>query len=347
MDKRIFEEQAAAQAFDFQPKREFSEADISPDIELSADDTAAFQEENIKPTRFWIRLLLGMLVLLGVALIAQSVQWLLETWQQRQWIAFLFACVFCVVSLAGIGAIVNEWRKLVRLRKHYYDQQASRQFLVDKPTASGETAAQFCNQIATKLTHNPTIQHSISRWQTELDEAYNAQEVLFLFNQNVLNPIDEQVKKWISKNAAENALLVAVSPLAVVDVLMVAWRNIALINRISRAYGMELGYLSRLKLFKMVLKNMVFAGVSEMATDLGMTFFSQNLTAQISMRAAQGVAVGLLTARLGIKAMAFCRPISFRDNEQPSLSAVRKELLGVVKTTLFSKTAENVQYEQR
>lgn len=347
MDKRIFEEQETDISSNLQPKREFNDAEVTLESDIPAVETAEFIHENVKPSRFGIRLLLGALILFCVAVIAQSGQWLWETWQQKQWIYFLFATVFFVISLTGIGAIVGEWRKLVRLRKHYYDQQASQQFWTETSKTSGEMATTFCNQLVAKLSHNSTIQQSAKRWQTELDEAYNAQEVLFLFNQTVINPIDEQVKKLISKNAVENALLVAVSPLAVADVLMVAWRNIALINKISQAYGMELGYLSRLKLFKMVLKNMVFAGVSELATDIGMTFFSQNLTAQISMRAAQGVAVGLLTARLGIKVMEFCRPISFRHDEQPTLSDVRKELLGVVKTTLFGKTADNVQYEQR
>ncbi len=84
-------------------------------------------------------------------------------------------------------------------------------------------------------------------------------------------------------------MIVAVSPLAIVDVLLMAARNIALVNKITKAYGMELGYISRLKLFKMVLKNMVFAGATEIATDVGMDFFSQNLTAKLSLRAAQGM----------------------------------------------------------
>lgn len=142
----------------------------------------------------------------------------------------------------------------------------------------------------------------------------------------------------ISRNAAENAVIVAVSPLAVIDVLLMAARNIVLVNKITKAYGMELGYISRLKLFKMVLKNMVFAGATEIATDVGMDFFSQNLTAKLSLRAAQGIGVGLLTARLGIKAMEFCRPVAFQANERPRISAIRQELLTSVKNTVFAKT---------
>ena len=121
---------------------------------------------------------------------------------------------------------------------------------------------------------------------------------------------------------------------------MVAWRNIALVNKITQAYGMELGYFSRLRLFRMVLTNMAFAGATEIATDLGSDFLSQNLTAKFSVRMAQGIGVGLLTSRLGIKAMEFCRPVVFQGKERPTLSVVRQELLGVLKNTLFSKSTE-------
>lgn len=163
MDKRIFEEHTVTQAPDFQPKREFDDADITPDVALSTEDNTAFAEEQVKPTRFWVRLLLVGMVLLGVGVVAQSVQWLVDAWQQHQWIYVLFASVFLVVSLAGIGAIVKEWRKLVWLRKHYYDQQASRQFWVTNSTASGEMATQFCQHIATNMAHNPAVRQSVTR----------------------------------------------------------------------------------------------------------------------------------------------------------------------------------------
>ena len=44
--------------------------------------------------------------------------------------------------------------------------------------------------------------------------------------------------------------MIAVSPLALVDMAFIAWRNLRLINRIATLYGIELGYYSRLRLFK-------------------------------------------------------------------------------------------------
>lgn len=337
MEKRIFEEQPLDTAQPFQAKKEF-EQDVVVLDEPQEVEAELIAENSLRPPRFWLRVFLGCLALLSVAVFAQSIQWLIDTWQAKQWIYFAFAIGFLGISLAGVGALINEWRKLVKLRKHHYQQQQSEQLLLDNQ-ASGEKAVKFCKDILANM-QNPQAMLGAQRWQAQLDEAYNSQEVLYLFGENVLTPIDKQVKQLISKHAAENAVIVAISPLAIADVLMVAWRNIALVNKITRAYGMELGYFSRLKLFKLVLTNMVFAGTTEIATELGSEFFAQNLTAKLSMRAAQGIGVGLLTARLGIKTMEFCRPIVFKNGERPRLSMVRQELLSVVKNVIFTKSAE-------
>lgn len=54
--------------------------------------------------------------------------------------------------------------------------------------------------------------------------------------------------------------------------------------------------------------------------------------------------MGLLTARLGIKAMEFCRPVVFQQNERPKLSVVRQELIGVLKEQMFSKSREEFEF---
>lgn len=338
MSKQIFSEEMVAEKV-YQPKQEFDEKEVAIEVEDHTIEAEHIIEQSLKPSRFWVRLLLASLVLFGLAVIAQSIQWLVDTFQQKEWIYFAFSIVFFIISLSGIWAVISEWRKLVYLRHHQKIQQTSQQLLLENlASTDGEQAVKFCANIANSLKHLPSMAQSEKRWKSQLNEAYNAKEVMFLFGENVLKPIDKEVKRMISQNAAENAVIVALSPLAIVDVLLMAARNIALVNKITRAYGMELGYISRLKLFRMVLTNMVFAGATEIATDVGMDFFSQNLTAKLSLRAAQGIGVGLLTARLGTKAMEFCRPIAFQANERPKISAVRQELLILMKDKVFAKS---------
>lgn len=342
MEKRIFEENASQPMTTHQAKQEFIESEVVIEEETREVDGELIVEESLRPPRVWVRVLLGAFILFGIAVMAQSIQWLIDTWQANRWIAFAFAVAFFTMSLAGIGAIVSEWQKLRWLRYHHQQQTISRQMLLDSPIESGEKAQLFCKSVLANLNKTSDISQAETRWLSQLEEGYNSKEVLYLFSENVLAPLDAQAKKLISKSAVENAIIVMVSPLAWIDVMMTAWRNIALVNKITQIYGMELGYISRLKLFKMVLTNMVFAGATEVVNDVGMEFFSQNLTAKLSLRAAQGMGVGLLTARLGIKAMEFCRPVAFQKHERPSLSVVRQTLLTSLKNHFFTKSGERV-----
>ncbi|ESC15759.1 hypothetical protein SEEA0322_23354 [Salmonella enterica subsp. enterica serovar Agona str. 0322] len=57
-------------------------------------------------------------------------------------------------------------------------------------------------------------------------------------NAHLVQPVlDAQARREISRFAAESTLMIAVSPLALVDMAFIAWRNLRLINRIATLYG--------------------------------------------------------------------------------------------------------------
>lgn len=80
--------------------------------------------------------------------------------------------------------------------------------------------------------------------------------------------------------------------------------------------------------------NIAFAGASELIREVGMDWLSQDITARLSTRAAQGIGAGLLTARLGIKAMELCRPLPWLDGDKPRLGDFRTQLIGQLKSKL-------------
>ena len=331
MQKQIFSEEDIIEPRErYQAKQEFSEKDVLE------EDLNAYQnleenrevegdllfEEDFKPSRFRIRLIMTSLVLFCIALLAQGVQWIVNAITDQQWITLFFAVAFLLISLTGVGTIFQEWRKLRKLRQHELMQQESEQYRAELPTTSGEKSQIFCKQLLEQIQITPQLEQSQKQWLSQINEYHNSEQVMTLFSETVLSPLDKQAQKLIAKHARDNAVIVALSPVAIADVLMVAWRNFALINKITRIYGMELGYFSRLHLFKMVIKNMVFTGTTELVAGM----LSHNVLRRLFGQAIQGLGVGILTARLGIKAMEFCRPITFKNEEKPNLKVMSKEI---------------------
>lgn len=335
MSKRIFSDETVTNEVILQSKQEFDPSKVIIEHAPQTQESDPYPHFNLNPqptSRFWLRLFFGACGLFILAAVAQSVQYLYRSWQQHHWIALLLSLAALGVIIAALGSLTREWLKLKTLRRHELTRQ---QLDALRLSENGEQAVTLCQNIADTLP-KPFSEPLIARWQTQYQAGHNADEVLTMFSRNVLAELDCQAQKWVAKSASENALIVAISPLAVVDMLFMAWRNIALVNKICRLYGMELGYFSRLRLFKMVLGNMAFAGAGEVLSDFGADFFSQNLTAKLSMRVAQGLGAGLLTARLGIKAMEFCRPMAFQADERPKLDNIRQTLLTQLKETLLN-----------
>jgi len=108
------------------------------------------------------------------------------------------------------------------------------------------------------------------------------------------------------------------------------------VNKIAALYGLKLGYWSRVKLIKQVIFNMAYAGASELVADLGADLLGAELLGKLSARMAQGLGAGMLTARLGLKAMHMCRPIPF-DDDAPKLGQVRQKIVDQVQTLIISK----------
>ncbi|OTA15874.1 TIGR01620 family protein [Xenorhabdus vietnamensis] len=316
---------------------------IMPELEAEEQEGEFEGAVNaaLKPKHsFWRKIFSSAVFVLGMSVVAQCIQWIYQAWQQHDWIALGITVAGSMIVFAGIGSVVREWRHLYHLRQRIEERNVAKTLLQSHGIGKGR---RFCEKLAEQARigqQHPALQ----RWQAAVHETHNDREIVMLYSKLVQPVLDAQAKKEISRSAAESALMIAVSPLAIVDMAFIAWRNIRLINRIAALYGIKLGYFSRIRLFRLVLLNIAFAGASELVREVGMDWLSQDIAARLSVRAAQGIGAGLLTARLGIKAMELCRPLPWIDGDKPKLGDFRHQLLIQLKSTLPMKnksTAKN------
>ncbi len=267
---------------------------------------------------------LGLLITTFSGLVAwQAVDSVLLAWQQADWLALGWAGFISALSALGLAAIGKEALQLRRLSK-----QIDRQTLAgDLYQSCGHGKAQdFCQHLAKSSGINSEFA-AYDRWQHSVTEQHNDSEVMALYDAMVVAEQDKQAQKLVASHATEAALLVAVSPLALADMLLVAWRNFKLLDQLAKVYGVQLGYWSRLRLLKLVLVNIAVAGASELAIDASMDLLSMDIAAKLSSRAAQGIGVGILTARLGLKAISLLRPVPWSQQQPMRLGQIRKAII--------------------
>lgn len=280
----------------------------------------SLMKHKTKRKKSWSLLAKLSLFGLGLLLVTETFLGLKNAWIESPWLFGLYASVMIVLALWATGIGVSEWRKLVRLKSVEESQQIGDR--LSQSVQSGE-ADRFINKIIDKLPRDISLETYLSTIRDEHNDA----EKLILFDELVLVERDVKAKKMVRGFVMESALLLAASPLAVLDMAIILWRNQRMIYNIADCYGIELGYWSRIKLIRGVIVNIIYAGASEIATDLGTQLLSVEMTGKLSARLGQGLGGGLLTARLGYQAMALCRPISFKEGTKPKLGGIHKELL--------------------
>ncbi|MCE2570140.1 YcjF family protein [Motilimonas eburnea] len=289
--------------------------------------TESLLDEVFVPTRpnWWLRFgLFG----LSVGVTWETVSWLQASLLNHPMLGLFYTAVSICLVVALLKLLWSEVSKLNRLR---LNKQLQNQAQLLDPQAS-DGAFKYCQQLAKVTGQLESLGYQ--NWQAQLSDSHSNQEVLALYRHHVLAAQDQQAKVAVTKWSGEAALLVAISPLALVDMLIILWRNTKMIEAVAKVYGIELGYLSRLKLFKLVISNMIYAAGAEVAADLGTDILGAEMAGIVSARAAQGVAAGLLTARLGFKAMQICRPVPWQEKERPKAKEIRLSLISKLKSVI-------------
>lgn len=237
------------------------------------------------------------------------------------WLAGAWSLLLLLALGLGGSALVRELWRLRRLRHH----ERLRNALVALPEADARQAM----EIAERLRRGLSLDEDHPHWQGFLaarEPHHDGRDLRPLLEHHLLAPRDREARRLISRMSGETAVMVAISPLTLVDMALVAWRSLALIDRLCRLYGLELGYAGRLRLLRSVLYHMAFAGATEMASEAGMELLSLNLAGRLSARAGQGLGVGLLSARLGLRTQRLTRPLAFAEDQAPRIGDLRRDL---------------------
>ncbi len=300
--------------------QQISDVELEVEIEARLTQADPLFEKEPKGKRGWSLLAKAILIgFIGLVMTEMGLG-LRDAWLESPIIFGLYLTLTLLVSVWAGKITFAEWRKLHRLKSVEEAQQRGDRLALSMQMGEAD---KFIGEILSNLPKGTDPQRYLETVKPEHNDA----EKLILFEELVLTERDLVAKKVVRRFAQESALLLAASPLAVLDMAIILWRNQRMIVKIAHCYGIELGYWSRIKLIRGVITNIVYAGTSEIATDLGTQLLSVEMTGKLSARLGQGLGGGLLTARLGYQAMALCRPVSFKDNSRPKLSGIHKELL--------------------
>ncbi|WP_363348088.1 TIGR01620 family protein [Methylocystis echinoides] len=156
----------------------------------------------------------------------------------------------------------------------------------------------------------------------------DGKDLIDLAERNLVAPLDGQARREIAAAAKRVSVVTAVSPRAVLDVIFVAGQAIVLMRRIAEIYGGRPGLLGFFKLLRSVGAHLAITGSVAVGDTLLQQVLGHGIAARLSAKLGEGVLNGLLTARVGLSAMAVCRPTPFVTEKQPGVKDVAPFLFG-------------------
>ncbi|GAA4357230.1 TIGR01620 family protein [Kangiella marina] len=269
----------------------------------------------------------------------EAYQFVTNLWD-RSWLLGLgVGTLGAAAVISGAYALIRGWKARRRFKSRQHHQQEFTSLM------AGNTYGQspdLINTVNSQIAEHVDLSGLTSKYQQQKQQVHNDQELIEIYSSTVLSGLDKMAIDVITKHATEAAAMVALSPLAAADMALVAWRSSKMIEQLSQLYGCPQTALGRFEMTKSVFKNMMLAGASELVADAGVELLGKSLTATISAKAAQGIGVGVLIARMGLQTMRLCRPVPFGKDDKPRLGQIRKsvyqKVVGLLKSVSTGKS---------
>jgi putative membrane protein len=229
-----------------------------------------------------------------------------------------------VAVAAGAGGasywLLAELRGLWRLRS----AERLRRLI---PSALGGELKREIDAAAAILAHDPALGNAVANYRATLEPHHTGHDALELFARFVLVPADRLAQAAIRRATAQAFVINAVSPTVLLDTLLFAGRAMRLIREIAEIYGQRPGLAGTIHLLRRLASGAGLVGAADLVGGLVAQQLGGAVLERLSASAAESAYAGQKMARLGLVAMAMCRPVEFRPGEMPSLSGLVSGLL--------------------
>ncbi len=243
----------------------------------------------------------------------------------------VLGAVYLLILLSLIGIITFSlikqyigYAKLKRIDK----LQLEGLRLIKNPT--NDVKAYALKVIAQYENHQDAdVRENAKKAKSELDELMDA-EVINRVDELLLQPLDVKAKRLIANYSTQTAVSTAISPVAFIDAILIISRSYVMIGEISKLYGYKPNFLGELKLIKNVFINLAFAGATELLTHHSGDVLGSTILSKLSVNSAQGVANGVLTARVGLGSIKSVRPILYKDKNEGFLKNLIKNIVSKI-----------------
>ncbi|HEY3909397.1 MAG TPA: DUF697 domain-containing protein [Stellaceae bacterium] len=235
-----------------------------------------------------------------------------------------FGVLASAAVIAGAGGALYwfccELRGVMRLRS------AERLRRLIPSALAGELKREL-DEAAAILGRDPLLAGAVASYRGALDAHHSGRDALELFSRFALAPADHLAQAAIRRASAQAFAINAVSPTVLTDTLFFAARALRMVREIAEIYGQRPGLAGTVHLLRRLIGGAGLVGAVDVVGGVLVQQLGGAVLERISANAAESAYAAQKIARIGLVAMALCRPVEFGPGEAPSLGTLVSGLL--------------------
>lgn len=285
---------------------------------LPAEDT---DDEPPAPVRFWSSPVLWILILLLCYGGLQTYAVISTAFAEGSVTGIFWSAVIIAAFVFSLICIYREFGAVLLFKR--VDEHRG-EVLEACASSSFADAVRICRELAADS--GADRRKCWKTFTSRLQPHFTPREVFELYETHVLKDLDERAKKVIVKRSRENGVIVALSPVAWLDMFLTLARSLRMIREISEIYGLRTGLWGRMQLYRRVARNLILIGMTDLATDAAVDAIGAGIAGKLSAALGQGVAAGIYSTRLGYMTVKAVRPLSISP-KVITLAELRRDLL--------------------
>jgi putative membrane protein len=306
----------------YEPEELYPEAAKEEDTAL--DRGASVAVEPKKRGRRWLGIFVSAaagLVALWLGLAIDNL--VRDLFSRNDWLGWLALTLTAVAAVALIVVAGREIIGLFRLRRiNQIHERAGEAAAAD----DGDAALGVVRELDRLYRRRPETARGRAALARQRREIIDGRDLIGLAETELLLPFDESARRMVLSSAKRVALVTAISPRALIDLLFVGSEILRLIRRLATLYGGRPGTIGFFRLARETVAHLALTGGIAAGDSIVQQLLGHGVAARLSARLGEGVVNGLLTARVGIAAIEVCRPLPFVNGSPPRLGDVMAAL---------------------
>jgi putative membrane protein len=254
---------------------------------------------------------------LGVAswAIIDAYEWVVDAFARGPELGGLAVATIAAV-FGGAGLVIGrELKSFLALRRVEHDHD----LLEDAGRLrSGEMRAAIRRVLAVVPKDRET-EAAIEAYQRQAQPHHTPTQQVELLSRTVMRPLDARARAAVRRSTGRAFALTAIAPTALIDTVLFAAMSVHMLRGIAACYGHRPTAAATAHL----VRRLIFEAGKLAAIDLAGMTIAQHLSGAVAERLAADSVHSLYAAqrmaRIGLLAMAMCRPVPFQAEEAPNM----------------------------